>query len=279
MDESITAISGAVAGVVGTSLGYPLDSIKTRIQTDPRKYSSMTQSLRTIIKEEGILGLYRGLLSPMISLIILNTMNFSVYSKSMTSLGLDYSYTIREFEPRVLIAGCTSGFFASIVSTPFELVKIQMQLNHGKDNIKIQNSASTAYSIINKYGLSSLYRGHKINTIREMVFLATYFGMYEHTKSLFSSNLPTNISIVIAGGLSGSIGWIISFPLDCIKSQIQGSAIQSSPLGIIKSFKYVIDTKGILGIYRGLHVSVVRAFLVSSSRFSAYEYTSYLLKS
>ncbi len=62
---------------------------------------------------------------------------------------------------------------------------------------------------------------------------------YEHCKGSLAQGLKTlgqrlgtadnwlqdvsKVSIPVAGGFSGAIGWFISFPLDCIKSNIQGT--------------------------------------------------------
>lgn len=65
------------------------------------------------------------------------------------------------------------------------------------------------------------YRGHVVNTVRESVFQAVYFGVYEHIKSQAMVYLPAKIAVPIAGGLSGAAGWLTSYPLDCIRTNIQ----------------------------------------------------------
>lgn len=65
------------------------------------------------------------------------------------------------------------------------------------------------------------YRGHVVNTVRESLFQAVYFGVYEHIKSLLVEYIPSKVAIPIAGGLSGAAGWFSSYPLDCIRTHIQ----------------------------------------------------------
>lgn len=279
----IEAVSGAAAGVFGTVLGYPLDSIKTRMQTYPTEYKTIAQSFTKIYSEEGLAsGLYRGLLPPMTALVILNIMNFSVYSKS--SLFLNISRTentklqsSRRIEPKVFIAGGASGVFAAFISTPFEFIKIQMQLNHLSGHYKGFNSYQTARRIVSSHGIFSLYKGHGVNTVREVCFLGTYFFTYEHCKSYLQSYIPLQFSILISGGLSGAIGWVVSYPLDCVKSKIQSSSLTSIQPSSMEVLKNLLHTKGISGLYNGVGVSVIRAFIVSSSRFCAYEFTKYAI--
>lgn len=261
------ASAGFAAGVTGTLLGYPLDVIKTRMQTSSL---SIGGAFLDVYRNVGVLGFYRGVASPLLSLTILNTMNFS-----------SYAYFTKYFdatidEPlKIALSAALVGPIASSVSTPFELVKTQMQLDRSEATKKL-GSIHNAYRILRAHGISSLYTGHMINTLREMVFLATYFTTYENCKAWFvtSELLPLPIAIATSGGISGALGWLISFPLDNIKSNIQGSSLSnpSTRLPAIQIAKHILATKGLVGLYSGIAPSILRAFLVSASRFSAYEF-------
>jgi hypothetical protein len=55
------AIGGFAAGVVGTLLGFPLDLVKTRMQTQATNDKlSPLRLLRHIVKTEGVSSLYKG---------------------------------------------------------------------------------------------------------------------------------------------------------------------------------------------------------------------------
>ena len=57
-----TALSGAAAGVAYWAVPFPADTVKSRIQTNPRFASmSFAQAFKTVLKEEGVRGLYQGL--------------------------------------------------------------------------------------------------------------------------------------------------------------------------------------------------------------------------
>ena len=52
-----------------------------------------------------------------------------------------------------------------------------------------------------------------MNTAREMVFIASYFTMYEHSKKSItaiaaSMGLHSSMAIPLAGGLSGAASWL-----------------------------------------------------------------------
>ena len=115
------------------------------------------------------------------------------------------------------------------------------------------------------------------------MFLASYFYTYEGVREVLINRfqiLP-QIAIPISGGISGALAWFVSFPLDCIKAGIQGQKIEKGTLPKVKGAevaRMLWQNKGIRGLYSGITPTVFRAFLVSGSRFSAYEFALWLLK-
>ena len=187
------AVAGCAAGVVGTLIGFPLDSLKTRMQAGQGGPGVGMVSLgRKIMQEEGPGGFYRGVASPLAALTILNTLNFSTYANMRKLFEVDDSKLNNvsgvEFEWRVPVAAACVGPLASMISTPFELVKTQMVINNKvavtntNTTTKRQSSIRTALKIIESHGLRSIYIAHGVNTTREIVFLSTYFTVYEHSK-------------------------------------------------------------------------------------------------
>lgn len=86
--------------------------------------------------------------------------------------------------------------------------------------------------------------------------------------------MPAAVAIPVAGGVSGALAWLISFPLDCIKANIQGQRIEAAAAAprrvtAASAAQAIFRAKGVLGLYSGVGPSIARAFLVSGSRFSA----------
>ena len=52
------AFGGLIAGILGTVIGYPLDTVKTRMQTSSREGMALTA--RSIAQSEGMAGFYKG---------------------------------------------------------------------------------------------------------------------------------------------------------------------------------------------------------------------------
>ena len=258
------SIAGMNAGIVGTLLGFPLDAIKLRMQLTG---FSIFGASSAIYKDGGIPGFYRGVGSPLLALTVLNTLNFSAYNYFTNVIMGDKSLEDRfksgtRFESRVTLAAVCVAPLASTISTPFELIKTQMQINSkiqktssssGNSPIRFRNSLHAAWHIMRSTGIDALYKAHMVNTLREAVFLATYFTVYEHFKyGLLTYGNFTSLTVVapIAGGFAGSIGWFISFPLDCIKAQLPFISVarRQSYFFRIKNYK-IQSTILLLNIY------------------------------
>jgi hypothetical protein len=86
-------------------------------------------------------------------------------------------------------AGSLTGLGMVVVSTPFEMVKIRMQL----DNVTTKmftSSTQCARHLVANHGVSILYRGTVVNMYREVLFCTVYFTAYELVRNyLYDSGL------------------------------------------------------------------------------------------
>lgn len=159
-------------------------------------------------------------------------------------------------------------------------------------NKQFRGSIHCLASLTGSHGVRIIYTGHFVNTTREAVFLGTYFYVYEGfremmsivhsavTDSVHAAEKHHKWAIPVAGGLAGAIAWLVSFPLDCIRAGVQGQSFSGDRphKESLEVFKGLMKTKGIRGLYSGVSPSIMRAFLVSGSRFSAYESALWLLR-
>ena len=283
------ALGGLSAGVIGTIIGYPLDVTKTHLQTGGSNNKSFLSVGTTLIRTRGIASLYRGVAPPLLSLSILNTLNFASYSYFQATIGAHRG----RWDGRNAVAGACCGPVASSISTVETTVRTQMQLHQG-----YRSSWDCVRQLVRRGGPGMLYTGHVVNTAREMVFLLTYFYIYEGLRTQVahvadSATVPTRESaavttstawwaVPLAGGISGAVAWTISFPLDCVRAGVQGRDLMSSSTTkngtAMQVFRQLVATRGLRGLYAGVTPSILRAFLVSGTRFSAYETTLWLLR-
>jgi solute carrier family 25 carnitine/acylcarnitine transporter 20/29 len=277
-----------------------------------------------IVRNEGIASVYKGVGPPLLSLSIVNTLSFTSYSYFRQNVyhGQD------GWDMNNAFSGMMAAPVFGIITTPENFVKTQMQLDNvqnervGTNTLQMNqlqscskgheaqrrgrfsSSLQCARTLVSSYGVSILYTGHVINTVREAAFVGTYFFCYEGYKEEFrrlfnfvlssgnvdkghSSSFSTSVAVPMAGGFAGASAWAITFPLDCVRAGMQGQPILSSSSqstaqfqkqGSLKILQDLLHTKGFTGLYAGVTPSIVRAFLVSGSRFSAYEGALWLFR-
>ncbi len=90
----VSVVAGGGAGVVETTLTYPLDLARTRVQMAKGSSSnSLAALLRAIVKEEGgVHRLYRGLLPPLVSEVPRRALKFTAFdtfTRGLRRLGGD----------------------------------------------------------------------------------------------------------------------------------------------------------------------------------------------
>jgi solute carrier family 25 carnitine/acylcarnitine transporter 20/29 len=268
------ALGGLSAGIVGTVIGFPLDLVKTRLQTGSSKLG-IVGTASHIVRTEGFLALYKGIGPPLISLSILNTLSFTSYTYFRELYG-----GISGWDYKNALAGMSGAPLFGLVSTVENLVKTQMQMDNVGEK-RFRGSWHCVKVLAKEHGVKVLYTGHVINTIREGAFMSSYFFVYEGLREVLmhTPHVSAGAAIPVAGGMAGAFSWFFSFPLDCVRAGVQGQSLDSEKrVGAVEVFQTLMQTKGIRGLYSGVAPSIARAFLVSGSRFSAYEGALWILR-
>ena len=74
MEWGVDFLAGSLSVLVGLSIGYPLDIIKCRMQIDKTKYKTILISCVKIIREEKVIGLYKGFTAPVLNSFPINAL-------------------------------------------------------------------------------------------------------------------------------------------------------------------------------------------------------------
>jgi len=295
-------VAGGAAGCCSVVVGHPMDTIKVRVQNSSAANSSIMSTIREF---GGVSSLFRGMGAPLSAAAAINAIVFSCYgigSKLYDKYLVDPSYYDHldlNHDPwqKAMTCGMFAGLVQCAVICPMEHVKCRLQVQHGKgspDNL-YKGPAQATRSIVSKYGVKRLYQGWWSTAWREVPAFGLYFGVYDYSKdrmnnffakqagidpnaTMPASAMPhthTWVASALAGGLAGSVSWFLAYPIDVIKTKIQTSPLTTprSQLTMWNVGRSVVAQHGVKHLYRGLGITILRAFPVNGTIFPVYELT------
>lgn len=180
------------------------------------------------------------------------------------------------------MAGAFAGLANTVLSSPIEHVRIRLQTQpHGAGKLysgpgdciaKLSRSPSVAMG---------LYRGTSVTLLREAQAYGFWFLTFEYLmnqdakrNSYARSDIPT-WKIATYGGLAGEMLWISSYPLDVIKSKMQtdGFGEKQRYKSMRDCFAQTFKQEGMMGFWRGVGPTLLRAMPVSAGTFATVELT------
>lgn len=284
----VDATAGTVGGAACVAVGQPFDTAKTLLQieaTTPKLATtglnnsvSTMQCLRWIYQNSGVKGLYAGsgaALAANVSENALLFMSFGHISKLVGNvLATSENQYVKQNEPLVrgAIAGSCAAVVASLALSPLEMIKIRVQVGHSGGTLGVLKD------IFNKGGIREVFRGFGATILREVPGNLAFFGTYEQARASFAARphivASENAQILISGGLGGMMFWVVSLPLDAIKTTQQAF---DQPTSIAETTRSIYNKQGIQGFYRGFVPVVSRAFFANAALFWGVEKTKYLL--
>lgn len=210
-------------------------------------------------------GLYRGMSSPIAGVAMVNSIVFGVYGHTQRHLS----------EPDRLsahfLAGVSAGLAQTPVSSPIELAKTRLQLQSPLQSDS-RGPIQCLRNIYKKEGYRGVFKGLNITFLREGPSYGVYFVTYEMLTKTSSKQPISTPHMLLAGGLAGTASWVISYPIDVIKSRIQAESSDRYS-GALDCLKKSIRAEGYSCLYRGLNSTILRAFPTNAATFTVVTWT------
>ncbi|XP_068152109.1 calcium-binding mitochondrial carrier protein Aralar1 isoform X1 [Drosophila tropicalis] len=254
---------GSFAGAVGATVVYPIDLVKTRMQNQRAgsyigevAYRNSWDCFKKVVRHEGFLGLYRGLLPQLMGVApekaIKLTVNDLVRDKFTDKRGNIPTWA------EVLAGGC-AGASQVVFTNPLEIVKIRLQVA----GEIATGSKISALSVVRELGLFGLYKGARACLLRDVPFSAIYFPTYAHTKALMADKDGYNhpLTLLAAGAIAGVPAASLVTPADVIKTRLQVVARsgQTTYTGVWDATKKIMAEEGPRAFWKGTAARVFRS--------------------
>ncbi|XP_055048532.2 mitochondrial glutamate carrier 1 [Misgurnus anguillicaudatus] len=288
-------INGGVAGLVGVTCVFPIDLAKTRLQNQQgaRVYSGLLDCLAKTIKMEGYFGMYRGAAVNLTLVTPEKAIKLAANDVFRQKLSKDGKLPLWG----EILAGCGAGTCQVVITTPMEMLKIQLQdagrlaaqrtvaasapaagptpslvaSQTGTSAPSRRSATRITLELLKTRGLRGLYKGTGATLMRDVPFSMLYFPLFANLNTVgrredHHSNPQERAPFLqsfVAGCMAGSVAAIAVTPMDVIKTRLQtmqkGEG-EDSYRGIIDCIQRILKREGPAAFLKG---ATCRAFVIA----------------
>jgi len=151
---------------------YPLDFARTRLAADVgkganRQFTGLAQCLSSILKTDGLIGLYRGFVVSIQGIIVYRGAFFGLFDTAKAFIPTEYKGFKRVFASWAVAQTVTA--IAGVISYPFDTVRRRMMMQSGRkpgQERDYKNTLDCWVKIARKEGAGAFFRGALSNVLR-----------------------------------------------------------------------------------------------------------------
>lgn len=268
VSPALRGFAGSIGGVAEACALQPIDVIKTRLQLDNAgKYKGIFNCGQTIVREEGVKALWKGL-TPFATHLTLK------YALRMGSNSF-YQSLLRDKQGQLndgkrMAAGFMAGITEALcIVTPFEVVKIRLQQQKGcaKTQLKYRGPIHCAATIIREEGILGLWSGAAPTVLRNGTNQMCLFWAKHNMDNLLwdkhegDGKYLSPGQSMLSGFLAALLGPVATGPFDVAKTRLMAQEKQKGPLrykGFFDALIKIPREEGVLAMWKGLLPRLMR---------------------
>lgn len=298
-ESLVHACAGGAGGLVAMTATYPLMAISTRAAVDRSRKpgESLVQAVRTVLAEEGLLGLYDGLGSSLLGIGVSNFVyyfffeaarDFILTSKRLTRSTTAALGTLTTLES--IVAGLLAGSATAVASNPIWVVNTRQTVRTTRRTsegaaapvLRRLSFLATLRSIVEKDGVRALWKG-----IGPALVLVTnpvlQYTAFEQLKTWVLASRAAargraqplrDWDYFWLGALSNLIATGITYPQIVIKARqqaISNDADRPQRANVWTAMTDVVHEEGLGGLYRGISSKLLQSILTAAILFASKE--------
>lgn len=276
-------LAGAAAGIGEHCIMYPLDSVKTRMQSlqpSPNAaYKTVPEALYKMIRYEGLLRPVRGISAVVVGAGPAHALYFSCYERMKRIFSRTEHGSGNPLAQGA--AGCLATLFHDAIMNPAEVVKQRMQMYKSP----YRGCWDCLLKIWQGEGVRAFYRSYATQLTMNIPFQCIHFMTYEYMLDLTNHERTYDPkSHVVSGAVAGAFAAAITTPLDVCKTLLNTQekntliSIQRTQInGLLSAALTVYNLGGVKGYFRGLQARVVYQMPSTAIAWSVYEFFKFFI--
>lgn len=249
-------LAGALAGTTVDLSLFPLDTLKTRLQ-----------SSSGFLASGGFTGIYRGVGSAIIGSAPGAALFFCTYEYSKSFLSLrrherqiggpasgDWAAPIEH-----MLAASLGEIAACAVRVPTEVVKQRAQAGHHPSSLLALKAILSQYGTIGLPGVwRELYRGWSVTIMREVPFTVIQFPLWEAMKEYKRQTTGKDSIGAFDSGLFGSAAGAVAAatttPLDVLKTRMM---LAKEKTAMVPLLRQILQNHGPRAFFAGIGPRII----------------------
>lgn len=273
---------GVVSGTIASGMLQPLDVVRTRMQSAPVRRSTW-YTVRTIWKEDGVFGFWRGTTPSIVRVGMGVGLYFVVLEQLQDMLSSkDEEGRMKLSSSNAFLVGGASRAAVAALLCPFTVVKTRMEQT-GPNKIKETNMIRLLRSISRTEGIPGLFRGLVPTIAANAPFSALYYLFYNRSKEWLEGAWEEGPLVnFVSGFCAAALATTITQPADILRTRIQlhkaspsvagGHTDKRTARGMLSA---MIQEEGLAVFTRGLVPRVAKRSLQTAVVWTIYEALSY----
>jgi len=260
MELAVEGIAGGLGGLLGRAAAFPFDTLKVRLAT--QSDGSLLAVFKQIISEEGVFGLYRGLLpfsaleaTEQKALYVLNYAAIkSLLRRSFGELGI----------VATIFCGYLSDLLCVPISVPVEALVVQLQTTSEANTWRLIHQA-----LFTREGLATAMKSGRAYFVLSLK-PGIEFAFFDRIKSMILKDSTKELPALIAfflGAVARAVATCFVYPY------VRGKALSQAKMAPnpTEALRKVFLEEGLPALYRGISMEIMRGMTQSAVMFAVME--------
>lgn len=279
--------AGGGAGAITKTAVAPLERVKILLQVQGMKmqdgttkaqfkYQGVTGTLRTMVKEEGMLALYKGNGANVLRVVPVYALKFTfndTFKDVVRTPGQPLDFK------QLIAAGTMAGLFQTCVTYPLETVRTRLTLGMGL-GVKYDGIFDVVRKTVKAEGVRGLYKGIGPTFLSGSPYVGLQMTFYELFKRRLEARADeqsvarNQLDKLLSGAAAGVIAQTVTYPGDTVRRRMQMNGMGGEAKMYTNSWDCavkLVKREGPGGLFNGLKANLIRCLPGAAIQFYAYD--------